>query len=96
MFYLSAGHTTTTREVTMNTTAAPTPKARPFAKVHTAKTLSGPVLHLARHDTREALCGRFLDVAQTVRENYPGTHVMDFDCPRCAKVFNRMIADREV
>lgn len=76
----------------MNTT----PAARPFAKVHVAKTLSGPLFHLVKHDTRHTLCARFIDTPDNIVENYPGKHVADVDCPRCIKKLDAMIEAREI
>jgi len=81
---------------TPNTDTAPTPADRPFAKLHVAKTLAGPLFHLVKHDTRHTLCGRFIDVPTPVVENYPGKHVTDFDCPRCGKKLDQMIEAREI
>lgn len=70
--------------------------SRPFAKVHVAKTLSGQTFHLAKHGTRETLCGRFLDDAAPVTENYPGKTISDVGCGRCRKSLDAMIETGEV
>lgn len=81
---------------TQNNAAPAAPADRPFAKLHVAKTLAGPLFHLVKHDTRHTLCGRFIDSATTITENYPGKRTTEFDCHRCGKKLDQMIEAGEV
>lgn len=80
----------------MNSNETTAPAHRPFAKVHTAKTLSGPWFHLVKHNTRRTLCDRFIDVPADITENYPGKTISDVNCPRCTKALDRMIEAGEI